>query len=418
MNFNLVALGAASLLLAACTSTPVSEVDHSGGSILLNSNNQSEIVSLRPDSIQAQPNDIYIRKVNSRKKETHLVSIKRKSMPIAEAVMQSRPGINFIALDAYVDIRKKVDVYVNGMAFESYLQYLSAISGYEIVVSDNVVSARSYIDMDFNMAALADNQKSSVVTSMSGNQSSELTSSSTTDKWGELMEVCDSVLGVSSWMGLGSQPYCNGVRSVGVITASGPPSKMKVLDSIFTSTEKIATQMILVEIKWLDISLGKRETLKQTTLMIKNNTSAVANIGSTYKIASNEKSNGGVELSNVDVGLGFIITPRILGNKEVQVDIIPSISRINEWRDAELSTAVADTPVIEFNNFSTQIITRSDKAVQVGEFSDTEITTLMTQAINGNQVEPNNNMHNLLTSDGNGMRKIIMMVTPKIVSGV
>ena len=107
-----------------------------------------------------------------------------------------------------------------------------------------------------------------------------------------------------------------------------------------------------------------------------------------------------------------------LGDKEIQLDIVPSVSRVSGWRDTELSTAVAESPVIEFNNFATQVITRSDKAVQVGEFSDTEITTLITQKLEGNQVSPGNDMHNLLTSDGNGMRKIIMMVTPKIVSGV
>ena len=104
-----------------------------------------------------------------------------------------------------------------------------------------------------------------------------------------------------------------------------------------------------------------------------------------------------------------------MGDKEIQLDIVPSVSRVSGWRDTELSTAVAESPVIEFNNFATQVITRSDKAVQV---SDTEITTLITQKLEGNQVSPGNDMHNLLTSDGNGMRKIIMMVTPKIVSGV
>ena len=77
--------------------------------------------------------------------------------------------------------------------------------------------------------------------------------------------------------------------------------------------------------------------------------------------------------------------------------------------------STAELPDVEFINFATQVLTRSDKPVQVGEFSNAEISTLLIRQEKGSS---KGTLSDLLSQDGNEMRKIIMTVNPKIISGI
>jgi len=403
------------MLITGCAVSPESEINHSNGPVLFNKDSLESLHHIRPSNIQAEPNQIHIRKVNSRIQDSTRVSIKQKQVSLAELIVKSKQGLNLIAQDKYVDVTKKIDVLVDGMKFGDFLKYVSAVSGYYLEQDGSNILVSSYKTISLNMASISGQQDSSKSYSSGDDKGTQFTVSNTTEKWDEVLELCKSMLGVENASKDHFKPYCKGVRSLGVITAAGSPEKIDALEVVLNKTDELAKQMVLVDVKWFDISLGRKESLKQTTLAIKNNSSGLATFGTKMKIFESGMGVAGIETKDVSVGLGFLITPRILGNKIIEIDISPSVSSVKGWREAEVEMSTAEMPDIEFNNFSTQVITRSDKPVQVGEFSDAEITTLLIQQ-DKNKGEAT--LSDLLSGEGNSMRKIVMTVTPKIVSGI
>jgi type II secretory pathway component GspD/PulD (secretin) len=403
------------LISSGCALHSESEVNHKNGPVLFNNQALKELQHIRPHNIQAEPNEIHIRKVNSRAEDSTRVSIKQENIPLAEAIVKSKQGVNLIAKDEFVDITKRLNVFVDNMNFDDYLKYISSASGYYLEVDGKNVIASSYKSITLNMASISSFQNAHKKIVSGDDLGTEFVSSNTNDKWGEVLELCSSMLETSVKSVNEFQPYCKGVRSLGLISAAGAPEKIDALEDLLTKTDLLAKQMILVDVKWFDISLGKKESLKQTTLAIKNNSSGLASFGTSMKIFEEGMGSSGIKTKDISVGLGFLITPRILGNKLIEIDISPSVSSLKGWRDADVEMSTAELPDLEFSNFATQVITRSDKPVQVGEFSDAEITTLLIQ---NDKSAGKATLSDLLSEDGNNMRKIVMTVTPKIVSGI
>mgnify|MGYP005995813413 CR=1 FL=1 len=401
-------------LMVGCASNAQPEIDHTNGSVLLNEQSQYEMISLRPTNIQSKTDGIYIRKVNKRLQETHKVEMKHKAVPLAEAVYKAKDGVNLVVMDSYVDIKQEISVYVDGMEFSKYLEYLGAKTGYSFELVNSDVLVRSFVDKKFNLASLSDSQASKSKVDISAGQKSSVEFESETTKWDEIIDLCKSILAVDEHQGVETQkPYCEGVKSVGLLIASGSPLNMNILDKVISETETLASTMILVEVKWHDISLGRSEALKQTSIMIKNNASGLARFGSTYSLPNSEKNEASLVYKDVDIGLGFHITPKVLDNRNIQLSIMPSVTSVTGWTDADFINARNELPVVEFSNFATQVVTRSDKAIQIGEFSDAEVTTLF---VEGSETGKGS-MSEILSQDGNKMRKIVMTVTPKIITG-
>lgn len=368
-------------------------VDHSSGSILLGADTKDQIVDLRPSNIQAAPDDVFIRRVTKKREETVYISIKEQQIMLSEAIMRAKIGVNFIPMNNDVDIKKRVDVYVDGMPFKDYIDYLSARSGYHLEIKGNKVYGYSFVEKTINVSSIIDG--------------------SNPEQWTELIELCNEVL--SSNKNDTTKPYCTGLSSSGILSVGGLPNNVATLESLINKLDKTSKLSVLVDVKWLDISFGKKETLKQTTVVLKNNTEGRISFGNAYTLFSGKSSENGLGLEKSKIGLDFIIKPRVVGGRDVEVSINPVLSNVNDWTYIDSGFSSYDLPVIEFSNLNTRIVTRSDKPIQVGSFTDAEITNVISKQ---DIIDRDNGVQKEFEKEGNTFRKVIMVVNPKIISGV
>lgn len=189
--------------------------------------------------------------------ETARSTLVRANMPdtsIAMALSSTLPDFPVEIEDGFVDLRKRISISANNISLHTYLEYLSARTGYDFRLDERAavptIKIGSIAHRTWNLAGLSHNRKtvttvggtedqggggaqanaqggSTAGQSSSAKRSTEFTVTNEEDEWETTIAQIRAILQTDSE---GSQASVSAVRSVGLIHAYGPPTLIRAAD--------------------------------------------------------------------------------------------------------------------------------------------------------------------------------------------
>ncbi|MBV1882317.1 MAG: hypothetical protein KUG82_11830 [Pseudomonadales bacterium] len=497
--------GALILMLSACAVKPFED-----------SAKYSPMISETHTPIPAQF-ETYIREVTPDegvlRKKVSLVG----NVMLIDALRTKFPDLTLKPLDSGVDLTKTVNVFANGMSAKDYLNYLSALTGYEIVLINRILEVRSYLRKEWNLAAFASQRNVSLTVGSSlgrGTSSSDSSAAGSSgsdnsvshnfdvDEWATIIEGAEGILG-SGRVSKGKEnnkirplkPFVHGIRSIGIVSAGGVPSRMEALDRYFTKINHLGTRQINISVQAFDVTLsdsrgmgidwkslsavggsingndlgfdfksfpnnqvlsqslfstnityegsqgggdallnflshfGEVELLNQPNVTVRNGSYAYLHtgeeIGFIGEIKIAEDNNSAIAAPTVErirVGVTLAVTPRVLDDNRVLLDIWPVVSSLDDSTTEPIFVVDGNpitSPKIVLQELSTQVITESGVPIQMGGFIRRSIAKQLQDLpwrnrLTGKLLSP------LFSSEANELRRqeLVLMVTPTIIDGV
>lgn len=166
---------------------------------------------------------------------------------------------------------------------------------------------------------------------------------------------------------------------------------------------------------------GKVNLLTQPNITVNNGRSASLSSGQEFSyvesVITNTTSEGTTTvtpvLSRILVGTEFSITPRILEDDRISMDIVPVISTLLNFQDFQVGDTTFSTPNIAINELATQVIVRSGQTIHVGGL----ITDRMQETINRLPFREGTFADYLFRSDSNSLerRELVLTITPRLI---
>lgn len=276
---------------------------------------EAQNAPLRPDAkdaLQTLRGNTYVREI----KPVDLVkqrpmTLLKKNVPLRAALLEALPGYAIIPEGA-VDLSRYVDVSAEGMTVADFIEYLEGSLDIHISIDGRRVVVSSFQTKEWNLAAFASTRNvNSVIASVqtrgakAGDTENQGGSNQTTgntigytlneDEWLKVLLGARKILGVEDYMrnqqnrlasvqpqgvqsttsnmdgldfdGYGSagmpvdlirkdEPYIEGIRSVGIITAGGSPAKIKLLDRYLKRAISESTKVVNVQVQSYDVILN------------------------------------------------------------------------------------------------------------------------------------------------------------------
>lgn len=281
---------------------------------------EAQNAPLRPeakDALQTLRGNTYVREIKpvDLVKQRPMTLIK-KGVALRAALLEALPGYAIIPEGA-VDLSRYVDVSAEGMTVADFIEYLEGSLDIHISIDGRRVVVSSFQTKEWNLAAFASTRNvNSVIASVQtrgakagdtddtqnqggSNQTTGNTIGYTLneDEWLKVLEGAKKILGVKDdkknqqnrlatnqaqgnqsptnnmdgldFDGYGSgamplpldqirkdEPYIEGIRSVGIVTAGGSPAKIKLLDRYLKRAISESTKVVNVQVQSYDVILN------------------------------------------------------------------------------------------------------------------------------------------------------------------
>lgn len=287
--------------------------------------------ALRPEAqekMQALRGNTYVREIRTEDAAKRKpIFFTQKGISLRSVLQETLPGYSIIPRGK-VDLNSPIDVAANGMQLQDFIEYIEGTRDLDIKIEGNRVLISNFETREWNLAAFASTRNvNNVIASTqtrgakAGDSEDEKQTGNSTgnvigfslseDEWTKIMEGARKIIGASgdkaeaggprmsagaasasvgggrSSSGLdfdvqepmllvgGSNDseqtpaYIEGIRSVGIVTAGGRPSKMKVLDRYFQRAITESTKVVNVQVEAYDVLLtdGKQKGIDWNVLI-------------------------------------------------------------------------------------------------------------------------------------------------------
>lgn len=438
-----------SYVITACSATPISE-------------------EFKYDDLKVNNKDVYQNDTDigySYIKEIKPKIIEKKislngDFTVIEALQLVQKGINVIPMSDSVDLDQKYYFIADKLNEKKFLEYVSTVTGYEIIKKDSNLLVNDFIERKWNLAEFSTQRKVKLKVGnafssggSSNGSDNNIQGSYTDDEWQNIVDGARAILINGNKNDLVDQnrrmPYLQAVRSLGTIVAGGPVNKINSIDKFLSNLNEQGRKQININVQaydvilsdsrstgidWnelatvgaslngnpLDINLSSKNTiinnsdslfdvnasyesdsltadavfkflsqygdvelLNQPNVTVRNGTYAYISTGEEFtfvgQITSNRvDSNGGltpsletvesVDLETIRVGVTLAVTPKLLDDGKIMLDIWPVISSQTGEDEYTFSNESFTVPRIALNELSTQVITESGDAIQLGGF--------------------------------------------------
>ncbi len=474
-----------------------------------------------------------------KRKKSRIRNIHATETTLMQAILWATPKMNVVPKDSLVDLTKIVTVKTSNATVAEYLDYLSGVSDYEFSIRKNTIYVSSTSTKSWTLTGFSTNINSTASvgqrvavsstqnrgvsggttgttdstgsTATSGNSTginntnSTLSVSNDIDQWDQILLDARSIIdegisdeaddsttdstGESSDSSLSPitdgriTPWVVGTRSIGVITASGRPSKMKELDAHMKKLLKQSTQQVNMEVKIIDVTLADEKSRGIDWSLI--NTSSEGTIGIAGAAATALKSGGAWSISTalqlgsltlnhfinflssygevsllsqpnitatngttayisnanqffyvggfrqaqdrqgqisivpvvneIKVGISLAITPRILDDARIRIEVVPVISSLESFDDVNSNGSTFRTPNIALQELATQVITESGKTIQLGGLISKKLSKSISQLPLGNASNVVTDALLKSVEKELSRRELIISLTPTIV---
>lgn len=272
------------------------------------------------DALQAARGNTFVREIRSEDVAmTRPVFLTVQSKPLRSVLQETLPGYAIIP-KGKVNLNDPIDVASSGMTLADFIEYIEGTRDLNIELSGKRVIVSDFETREWNLATFASTRNvNNVIASTqtrgakageddSNSQQDSSTATGTSiglqlseDEWAKIMEGARTIIGAessdsssnqrmqggASSASIGSSgnsnngmtgglnfdapspadfglltssdeisPYIEGIRSVGILTAGGKPSKMKVLDRYLKRAISEATKVVNVQVEAYDVILN------------------------------------------------------------------------------------------------------------------------------------------------------------------
>jgi type II secretory pathway component GspD/PulD (secretin) len=209
-------------------------------------------------------------------------------------------------------------------------------------------------------------------------------------------------------------------------------------DEMFQSTMEYASGSVTADALFNFLSLyGDVELLNQPNVTVRNGSYAYISTGEEFsfigeitresQLGTNVIGGGlstsqevtAVEIESVRVGVTLAVTPRILDDGRVMLEIWPVISSQSGSDDFKVAGDTFTNPRIALSELSTEVITQSGRPIQLGGFIRKAIAKKL-QELPWKDRITNTLVSPIFRSERNELdrRELVLTVTPTIVDGV
>lgn len=497
----------ASALVSSCSVTPFDEKE------------KYQPLQSKPTPLVLERSDTYLREVTPEEAVFNRTVSFSGRVTLVDAIRKHLSDINIVPGDPNVELNREVLVFAQDMMLRDYLEYLESVTGYNIDFNNNVVTVRSFVQKQWNVAAFASNRTVKLkVGSTFNTQNTTVSDGGTTtsgagtdnkiestyedDEWKILVDGARTILSVGK---SGSQagpatknmkPYVQAVRSVGTINVGGDAMRVNSLDQFITNLVAHGQRQVNINVQAYEVNLndnrgsgidwqqlstlngtlngnplnfdlssvdsarnlinennglfqnnityessdvqadvmlrflstyGEVELLNQPNVTVRNGSYAYISTGEELtfigEIETQEGDNNNdrttAKLSSVRVGVTLAVTPRILDDNRIMLEIWPVISSVSGNEDYTLDGLEFSVPNIKLNELSTEVITESGKPIQLGGFISRSIEKNLQDLPWKDQITQSF-INPIFRSEENELarRELVLTVTPTIVEGV
>ncbi|MBO9471095.1 hypothetical protein J7355_13420 [Endozoicomonas sp. G2_2] len=512
MRLKSIVLVGLTLSLSACIDTNVRREENMGP-LLAPSETSIGIHQERPST--------YIKRRSKEDSQmSRKVTLTSSGMPLARVLSTTVPNMNVRIADPGVDLGQTTVVYANNMPLDDFLDQLTDMTGYAFVSKNGTLTISSSQTKTWNLAPLASNRQS--VSSVGGetgfsgsgdtnsgssfgsgggsggglasiggssNEGSGTTISSLQeeDQWLQLMNQIRSYLGLEDDQNADEQVQIGSVRSIGTVTVTAPPDRIKRVDTFLSTIAKQSKRQVHLDVKAFEVTLNDSrarginwDAVLNTTfdgspfqvVIDQNNPIALqadspssTNVGVNYTNGNDSVGamvnllsqygtvslltepnlstlNGGTAyLSSVDefsfissvtqflgtegtntvtpqldrirVGVTMAVTPRILPDDRILIEVTPVISSLQGFDAFNVGDFSFSNPRIALSELSTQVITRPGEPVQLGGL----ITSRVANEMNRLPLRRKTGLINwLFSSEANELerREMVISITPTL----
>ncbi|MGB3619764.1 hypothetical protein FT643_02090 [Ketobacter sp. MCCC 1A13808] len=505
---SLTAILLSSALVSSCAVTPFDDDE------------KYKPLQTKPTKLVVERSDTYLREVTPEEAVFNRKVSFSGRVALIDAIRKHLVDVNIVPGDANVQLNQEVLVFAQDMLMKDYLQYLESVTGYDIEYRNNVVTVRSFVQREWNVAAFASNrsvklkvgstfntQNTTVSeggeTTTSGGNDNKIESNYSDDEWSILVDGAKDILNVSKSAAktAGSaetmKSYVQAVRSVGTINVGGNAKRVDALDQFISNLIINGQRQVNINVQAYEVSLnddrgagidwqqlatvngslngnpfnfdfssidggsrnvvnnangifqnnvnyesssikadmmlrflstyGEVELLNQPNVTVRNGSYAYISTGEELtfigEIETEEGNNNNdrttAKLNSVRVGVTLAVTPRILNDGRIMLEIWPVISSISGEEEYTFEGLKFSVPSIALNELSTEVITESGKPIQLGGFIRRSIEKNL-QDLPWKDKMTQSFVNPIFKSEDNELsrRELVLTVTPTIVEGV
>ncbi len=226
-------------------------------------------------SIVAESAATYMREVTPEEESLKAKISYVGTTTLIDALREQLPSLNIMPADTNVDLLKEISIYANRMPLEDYLEYISALTGYDIALSGNIVTVSSFVEKQWNLAVFSSTRNVSlkageVIGGGGGGGSSDdsdssggggggntVTTSSSVDEWETIIEGAKSIIMTSGADEDKNEmaPYVQSLRSIGTVSAGGSPRKIDAVDQFVRNAVKQGSRQVNISVQAFDVIL-------------------------------------------------------------------------------------------------------------------------------------------------------------------
>ena len=515
MYFNVKAFSSSFLLatlLGGCAVTPYNEEE------------KYQPLQEKPTQLVVERSDTYVREVTPEEAIFGRKINYSGRVALIDAIRTQLDDVNIIPGDENVLLNQQVSVFAQDMYLKDYFRYLESVTGYDIEYSAGVVTVRSFVRKEWNVAAFASNRKVKLkvgstfntestttradgATSSSGGNDNKIESTYNDDEWSILVDGARDILNVTGKKAKDSpeqlNPYVQAIRSVGTISVGGQASRVNALDEFISNLITRGQRQVNINVQAYDVTLnddrgagidwtqlalkdatingnpldfslnsilssngntnvsknvvnetngifasnvgyesdsvnaqaivrflstyGEVELLTQPNVTVRNGSYAYISTGEELtfigeievKEGDNNNDRTTATLNSVRVGVTLAVTPRILGDGRIMLEIWPVISSVSGSEKYTFEGLEYEVPNIALNELSTEVITESGKPIQLGGFIRRSVAKSL-QDLPWKDSVTQTVINPLFRSESNELkrRELVLTVTPTIVEGV
>lgn len=322
---------------------------------------------LTPDreaKMQAMRGNTFVREIRTEEVAGHRpIFLTAQNKSLRSVLQETLPGYAIIPRGS-VDLNVPIDVAARGMTLNDFIEYIEGTRDLDIKLDGKRVYVTDFETREWNLATFATSRNiNSLITSkqssgaLAGDSSAAVETETTgstigvnlsEDEWVKIMEGARRIIGAQdpdkgnlqqmlggpaaptlippTGLGAGSvaglnfgsveqlggsapearDPYIEGIRSVGIVTAGARPSKLRILDRYLKKAISEATKIVNVQVEAYDVVLdnGKQKgidwgVLKPGTLngnlldFAVGNTSQILGNGGFWNIAGSYQGDRG-----------------------------------------------------------------------------------------------------------------------------
>jgi len=472
----------------------------------------------KPTKMVVERSDTYVREVTPEEAVFNQKVNFSGKVALIDAIRSQLAGVNIVPGDQNVALNQEVSVFAQDMFLKDYLKYLESVTGYDIEYSKGVVTVRSFVRKEWNVAAFASHRnvqlkvgstfntqttttQSDGGTTSSGGTDNKIESNYNDDEWKILVDGANDILNTGTSKKTEGdhstqlKPYVQAVRSVGTISVGGQANRVTALDEFISNLVQRGQRQVNINVQAYDVTLnddrgagidwtqltlkdgsingnplnfslksapgknvvndtnglfsatssfesdslradaivrflseyGEVELLTQPNVTVRNGTYAYISTGEELtfigEIETREGDNNNdrttATLNSVRVGVTLAVTPRILGDGRILLEIWPVISSIAGEKKYSFQGLEYAVPNIALNELSTEVITESGKPIQLGGFIRRSVAKSL-QDLPWKDSVTQSFVNPIFRSENNGLkrRELVLTVTPTIVEGV